>query len=109
MKKNFLSINIPKLPVFTTEEGIDILKKNINKLMVNIFLLLNNDPEAVEEIQLELEEKIKVADEHDVIFMVRLSDQRRFIAETDDTTFHKIKKSMKESVRQESSTVANSA
>ena len=32
MKKNFLSINIPKLPVFTTEEGIDILNKNINKL-----------------------------------------------------------------------------
>ena len=34
MKKNFLSINIPKLPVFTTEEGIDILKKNINKLKI---------------------------------------------------------------------------
>ncbi len=32
MKKNFLSINIPKLPVCTTELGIDILKKNINKL-----------------------------------------------------------------------------
>ena len=32
MKKNFLTINIPKLPVFTTEQGIDILKKNINKL-----------------------------------------------------------------------------
>ena len=32
MKKNFLSINIPKLPVFTAEEGIDILNKNINKL-----------------------------------------------------------------------------
>ncbi len=32
MKKNFLSINIPKLPVFTTEQGIDILNKNINKL-----------------------------------------------------------------------------
>ena len=32
MKKNFLSINIPKLPVCTTEQGIDILKKNINKL-----------------------------------------------------------------------------
>ena len=32
MKKNFLSINIPKLPVCTTEQGIDILKNNINKL-----------------------------------------------------------------------------
>jgi len=32
MKKNFLSINIPKLPVCTTEQGIDILKKNIKKL-----------------------------------------------------------------------------
>ena len=32
MKKNFLSINIPKLPVFTTEQGLDILNKNLNKL-----------------------------------------------------------------------------
>ena len=42
MKKNFLSINIPKLPVFTTEEGIDILKKNINKLKdwKNVFELI---------------------------------------------------------------------
>ena len=32
MKKNFLSINIPKLPVCTTEQGIDIIKKNIKKL-----------------------------------------------------------------------------
>jgi len=32
MKKNFLSINIPKLPVFTTEQGMDILNKNINNL-----------------------------------------------------------------------------
>ena len=32
MKKNFQSINIPKLPVCTTEHGIDIIKKNINKL-----------------------------------------------------------------------------
>tara|TARA_B110000438_G_scaffold292334_1_gene330534 strand:- start:977 stop:1717 length:741 start_codon:yes stop_codon:yes gene_type:complete len=29
MKKNFLSINIPKLPVCTTEQGIDIIKKNL--------------------------------------------------------------------------------
>ena len=32
MKKNFLSLNIPKLPVCTTEQGIDIIKKSINKL-----------------------------------------------------------------------------
>jgi len=32
MKKNILSINIPKLPVCTTDQGIDVLKKNINKL-----------------------------------------------------------------------------
>ena len=28
MRKNFLSINIPKLPVCTTEQGIDIIKSN---------------------------------------------------------------------------------
>ena len=32
MKKNFLSINVKKLPVCTTEEGIDIIKKSIKKL-----------------------------------------------------------------------------
>ena len=32
MKKNFLSINIPKLPVCTTEHGIEIIKKSIKKL-----------------------------------------------------------------------------
>ena len=32
MKKNFLSINIPKLPIFSTDEGIDIIKKNLKKL-----------------------------------------------------------------------------
>tara|TARA_B100000029_G_scaffold498168_1_gene566634 strand:- start:679 stop:1419 length:741 start_codon:yes stop_codon:yes gene_type:complete len=32
MRKNFLSINIPKLPVCTTELGIEIIKKNIKKL-----------------------------------------------------------------------------
>ena len=32
MKKNFLSINIPKLPVCTTEQGIEIIKASINKL-----------------------------------------------------------------------------
>jgi len=32
MKKNFLSINIQKLPVCTTEQGIEIIKLNMNKL-----------------------------------------------------------------------------
>ena len=32
MKKNFLSINIVKLPVCTTEQGIEIIKNNIKKL-----------------------------------------------------------------------------
>ena len=72
-------------------------------------LLLNKDPEVAEELQLELEEKIKIADEHEIIFMVRLSDQRRFIAETDDTTFHKIKKSMKRSQEANEIGIASSA
>ena len=32
MKKNFQTVNIPKLPVCTTEQAIDIIKKNIKKL-----------------------------------------------------------------------------
>ena len=32
MRKNFLSINIQKLPVCTTEQGIEIIKKSIKKL-----------------------------------------------------------------------------
>ena len=32
MRKNFLSINIPKLPICTTELGIEIIKKNMKKL-----------------------------------------------------------------------------
>jgi len=32
MRKNFLSINIPKLPVCTTEQAISIIKKNIKEL-----------------------------------------------------------------------------
>jgi segregation and condensation protein A len=32
MQKNFFSINIPKLPVCSTEEGIQIIKSNITKL-----------------------------------------------------------------------------
>ena len=32
MKKNFISINIPKLPVCTTEQAIVVIKKNIKNL-----------------------------------------------------------------------------
>ena len=32
MMKNFLSINIPKLPLCTTEQAIEIIKKNIKNL-----------------------------------------------------------------------------
>ncbi len=32
MRKSFLSINIPKLPVCTTEEGINIIRSSINKI-----------------------------------------------------------------------------
>ena len=32
MRKNFLSINIPKLPICTTEQGIEIIKRSLNKL-----------------------------------------------------------------------------
>ena len=32
MRKNFLSMNIPKLPVCTTEQGAEIIKSNIKKL-----------------------------------------------------------------------------
>ena len=32
MRKNFLSINIAKLPVYTTEQAIEIIKKNIKNL-----------------------------------------------------------------------------
>ena len=32
MQKNFLTINIPKLPVCSTEQGIEIIKKNLSKL-----------------------------------------------------------------------------
>jgi len=33
MRKNFLSISIPKLPVCSTEQGIEIIRKNISKLI----------------------------------------------------------------------------
>ncbi len=33
MQKTFQNISIPKLPVFTTEEGIKHIKSNLNKLM----------------------------------------------------------------------------
>jgi len=45
MRKNFLSINIPKLPVFTTEHGIDVIKsklKNLNNWK-NVIELIPND------------------------------------------------------------------
>jgi len=32
MRKNFLSINIPKLPVCSTEQGIEIIKRSIKKI-----------------------------------------------------------------------------
>ena len=32
MQKTFQNISIPKLPVFTTEEGIKQIKKNLNKI-----------------------------------------------------------------------------
>jgi segregation and condensation protein A len=32
VQKNFMNINIPKLPVFTTEEGIKQIKNNLNKI-----------------------------------------------------------------------------
>ena len=34
MKKNFLSINIPKLPICSTEQGITIIKNSMSKLNV---------------------------------------------------------------------------
>ena len=33
MKKTFQNISIPKLPVFTTEEGIKQIKNNLNKII----------------------------------------------------------------------------
>jgi segregation and condensation protein A len=33
MQKTFQNINIPKLPVFTTEEGIKQIKNNLNKII----------------------------------------------------------------------------
>jgi len=33
MKKNFLSLNIPKLPTCSTEQGIKIIERSINKLV----------------------------------------------------------------------------
>ena len=32
MQKTFQTINIPKLPVLTTEEGINLLKNNLNQI-----------------------------------------------------------------------------
>lgn len=68
----------------------------LNEATPKMALLLNKNPELTEEIHLELEEKMRIADEGDVFFMVRLADQRRFIAETDQTTYEKIKYSLEE-------------
>jgi len=40
MKKNFLSINIPKLPVFTTEEGLKELKSFLEILLIGKILMI---------------------------------------------------------------------
>ena len=44
MQKTFLNISIPKLPVFTTEEGIKHIKNNLEKInnWKNIFELIPN-------------------------------------------------------------------
>ena len=44
MQKTFQNISIPKLPVFTTEEGIKQIKKNLDKIndWKNIFKLIPN-------------------------------------------------------------------
>ena len=39
MQKTFQNISIPKLPVFTTEEGIELIKKNLNNLIIGKTLL----------------------------------------------------------------------
>ena len=41
MQKTFQSISIPKLPVFTTEEGIKTIKNNLHKLLVEKFKQFN--------------------------------------------------------------------
>ena len=42
MRKNFLSINISRLPLCTTEQGIDIIKTSIKKMSnwIDIFELI---------------------------------------------------------------------
>jgi hypothetical protein len=67
----------------------------INTATPKMALLLNKDPQLAEELQLELEEKMRIADDDEIFFMIRLADQRRFIAETDCKTYHKIKESIK--------------
>lgn len=69
----------------------------LNTATPKMALLLNKDTALTEEIQLELEEKMKAADKSDIFFMVRLSDQRRFIAETDSKTYIKIENALKQS------------
>ena len=45
MQRSFQSINIPKLPVYTTSEGVKHLKSQINNLNIwkNLFELLPGD------------------------------------------------------------------
>lgn len=70
----------------------------INTATPKMALLLNKDKSLTEEIQLELEEKLRIADNNEIFFMVRLADQRRFIAETDVHTYQKIKNSVEKGV-----------
>ena len=39
MQKSFQTINIPKLPVFTTEEGIKQINNNLKKLKIGKILV----------------------------------------------------------------------
>lgn len=72
----------------------------LNTASPKMALLLNKDSALAEEIQIELEKKMKIADDDDVFFMVRLADQRRFIAETDSKTYEKIEKALNQSKEQ---------
>ena len=72
----------------------------LNTATPKMALLLNKDSALIEEIQIELEKKMKIANEDDIFFMVRLSDQRRFIAETDRKTYKKIEQALKQSEEQ---------
>jgi len=72
----------------------------LNRATPKMALLLNKDSTLAEEIQIELEKKMNIANDDEVFFMVRLSDQRRFIAETDSKTYNKIEKALEQSEEQ---------